>query len=158
MDSTQFFKLLGNKKDVMRQYEALKSLDYIKPNLKKAIFCDAKDGFAQKPSISTSLPPSPTKPSSVIAQVWDIISKQTNAYQLSAIENIMSGKAKENITLLQGPPGKLQSWFLLPKFKESVLNNMIKYSIIRYRQNSHSSSTCECIIEWKCTHSRSKKS
>ncbi len=89
---------------MMRQYEALKSLECVKSNLKNAVFCNRAER-STLPIISET-PPQPSKPSSVIADVWDKISKQTNLYQLSAIETIMLGKAKENISLLQGPPGK----------------------------------------------------
>jgi len=96
---------IGTCTDMMRQYEALKSLDCIRPNLKKAIFCDAMERPSQGDKIMSTVPPQPEKPSSVISQVWDMVSKQTNPYQLSALESIMSAKAKHNITLLQGPPG-----------------------------------------------------
>ena len=91
--------------DMMRQYEALKSLDCIKTHLRRAVFCDQMENY-QSLANDTSGSPQPSKPSSVIQDVWEIISKQTNPFQLSAIEKVMMGKSKENITLLQGPPGK----------------------------------------------------
>jgi len=95
---------IGTCTDMMRQYEALKSLECIKPNIKNAIFCLNR---TERPSSST-IPETltqPSKPSSVIADVWNKISAKTNIYQLHAIETIMLGKAKDNISLLQGPPG-----------------------------------------------------
>ena len=93
---------------MMRQYEALKSLDYIKDNLKRAIFYDGplKTPNSHDNKKLANPPPHPLKPPSVISSVWDTISTQTNPYQLSAIEKIASGKAKNNIMLLQGPPGE----------------------------------------------------
>ena len=90
--------------DMMRQYEALKSLECVKPYIKNAVFCSNKAERSSSPAIPETLP-QPTRPSSVISDVWDKISAQTNPYQLYAIESIMLGKSKENITLLQGPPG-----------------------------------------------------
>jgi hypothetical protein len=93
--------------DMMRQYEALKSLDCIKKNLRKGVFCESTVGLkTRERSTTPEAAPQPGKPSSVIAQVWNIISKQTNPYKISAIETVMQGKAKENITLLQGTPGE----------------------------------------------------
>ena len=102
--------------DMIRQYEALKSLDCIKTNLKNAVFCtlDESSSSERKP-IVLQTPPQPGKPASVIAKVWKIISEQTNLYQLSAIESVMLGKAKENVTLLQGPPGKFSIFYIFDK-------------------------------------------
>ena len=72
--------------------------------LTNAVFCSNKAERSSSPAIPETLP-QPTRPSSVISDVWDKISAQTNPYQLYAIESIMLGKSKENITLLQGPPG-----------------------------------------------------
>jgi hypothetical protein len=106
----KLFNFFTSEQDMMRQYEGLKSLDCIKANLKRAVFCNSIKGSAvSKKSITSETPPQPAKPSSVIAQVWSMISKQTNPYQLSAIETVMLGKVKDNVTLLQGPPGKFQS-------------------------------------------------
>lgn len=99
---------------MMRQYEALRSLDHIKDNLKNAVFCNlAKNCIAQDRKKVVEPPPHPLKPPSVISQVWDKIAQQTNPYQLSAIEKVASGKAKDNITLLQGPPGEYSSLTVL---------------------------------------------
>ena len=95
--------------DMMRQYEALKSLDHIKDNLKSAVFCKpSKSCNSQDDKKAMNSPSHPliNKPPSVISQVWDKIIQQTNPFQLSAIEKVASGKAKNNITLLQGPPGE----------------------------------------------------
>lgn len=101
---------------MMRQFEALKSLDHIKENLKRAVFCKPTNVDNANNNIRTNeLPPHPLKPPSVISQVWEKISEQTNSCQLSAIEKVASGKAKDNITLIQGPPG------------------MCYYSFFRYR-------------------------
>ncbi len=91
--------------DMMRQYEALRSLDYVNDNLKSAIFCRPSSITVHSKKLTNPVP-APLKPSSVVSQVWDKVTKQTNQYQLSAIEKIASGRAKENIALLQGPPGK----------------------------------------------------
>lgn len=91
--------------EMMRQYEALKSLGCLKSNLRRAIFCETMEGSDHNRSIVSDIDIQPNKPASVISDVWDVISRQTNAYQLSTIESVMLGKAKENVSLLQGPPG-----------------------------------------------------
>ena len=102
--------------DMMRQYEGLKSLDCIKPNLRRAVFCDTGEGTSSERKLTVSeIPPEPVKPASVIAKVWEIIFEQNNKYQLSAIESVMLGKAKENVTLLQGPPGKFSYFYSINK-------------------------------------------
>ncbi len=90
---------------MMRQYEALKSLGCLKSNLRRAVFCEQMEGSDHNPSIVPDINIQPNKPASVISDVWDVISRQTNAYQLSTVESVMLGKGKENVTLLQGPPG-----------------------------------------------------
>lgn len=95
---------------MMRQYEGLKSLSSIKPNLQRAIFSNPEDKtYSNKPSegISACLKIKP--PSAVPQGVWKHLISTMNAAQLSAIEKVMAGKVRENVALLQGPPGKLAS-------------------------------------------------
>ena len=88
----------------MRQYEGLKSLACLKSNLKKAIYSSREGaGGSSDGNIIDELPSEPTaKPSSVCSHVWDHLKQSTNPYQLASIEKIMSGRAKENIALMQG--------------------------------------------------------
>ena len=105
----------------MRQYEGLKSLDCIKANLRRAVFCNMDEGFSsERKLIVSEIPPQPVKPASVITKVWKTISEKTNAYQLSTIESVMLGKAKENVTLLQGPPGKFSAFYSISKKESSM--------------------------------------
>eukprot|EP00555_Chaetoceros_dichaeta_P006839 CAMPEP_0198276122 /NCGR_PEP_ID=MMETSP1447-20131203/65141_1 /TAXON_ID=420782 /ORGANISM="Chaetoceros dichaeta, Strain CCMP1751" /LENGTH=1046 /DNA_ID=CAMNT_0043971043 /DNA_START=168 /DNA_END=3305 /DNA_ORIENTATION=- len=97
---------IGTSTDMMRQYEGLKSLSSIKPNLQRAIFSNPEDKtYSNKPSegISTCLKIKP--PSAVPQGVWKHLISTMNTAQLSAVEKIMSGKVRENVALLQGPPG-----------------------------------------------------
>jgi hypothetical protein len=90
---------------MMRQYEGLKSLACVKSSLKKAIYSSGVEGGDKSLSgnIIDELPSEPSaRPSSVCAHVWNHLKQSTNPYQLASIEKIMSGKAKENIALMQG--------------------------------------------------------
>jgi hypothetical protein len=118
----------------MRQYEALKSLGCLKANLRKAVFCEPIEGSEHNRSIVSDNNIQPSKPASVISDVWDVISRQTNAYQLSTIESVMLGKARENVTLLQGPPGRLMkamcSFVMFLNISHSISSYIL---IFRYR-------------------------
>ncbi len=94
---------------MMRQYEGLKSLACVRPHLKRAIYHipieGEETGDKRGDVLDTEPMQTPSKPPSVVANVWTHLERTTNTFQLSAIEKIMAGKMKENIALLQGPPG-----------------------------------------------------
>lgn len=93
--------------DMMRQYEGLKSLLCVKKHLQRAVFTttDSKTEALDNKFNDHQTIPLLTKPSSIPVKVWDHLVSALNPFQVSTIEKIMSGKTKENISLLQGPPG-----------------------------------------------------
>lgn len=100
---TYYVLNVGTCIDMMRQYEAIKSLSYIKPNLLRALLTYNEGEEPKKGKIIEELPKVEVpKPRSLTNEIWDHLKKTTNKYQLAAIRMIMSGKAKENIALLQG--------------------------------------------------------
>ena len=107
---TMYALNIGTSTDMMRQYEGLKSLNNVKRHLQKTVFCK-NSSISDKPQNKSETNSIPTinKPSSINSEVWEHLHSTLNPFQLSAIEKIMSGKAKENVALLQGPPGELVS-------------------------------------------------
>lgn len=92
---------IGTCTDMMRQYEGLKSLNCIGSHLKRAIFC--RDVIEPgRENLDTQVRQRTPKPTSVPQSLWNHLEKNTNSFQLSAIEKIMSGKVKNSIALLQG--------------------------------------------------------
>ncbi|KAL7442955.1 hypothetical protein ACHAXH_008443 [Discostella pseudostelligera] len=87
----------GSTTNVVRQFEAIKCLPYLKPHLQRALFS----------SYNTSIPTSTTttKPRSLPIDVWNRLKSSHNSYQLSAISKILTGSCRENVCLVQGPPG-----------------------------------------------------
>ena len=94
---------------MMRQYEALQSLRCLNPHLQKAVFSYSAKGTSTASSdgmVEEIIDKSQIKkPSSVDADTWRHLYDSSNPFQLSSIEKIMSGKIKENVALIQGPPG-----------------------------------------------------
>jgi len=107
--STIYALNIGTITDTMRQYEALQSLRCLNRHLQKTVFSNSakststasSDGMVEETIDKSQI----KKPSSVDADVWQHIGNSSNPYQLSSIEKIMSGKIKENVALIQGPPG-----------------------------------------------------
>ena len=89
---------------MMRQYEGLKSLTSIKPNLQRFIFSNADN----KPQASNGSSVCQTSKllSVVPRSVFKHLTSTLNDAQLLAVQKIMTGKVRENVALLQGPPGK----------------------------------------------------
>ena len=87
----------GSTTNVVRQFEAIKCLPYLKPHLQRALFS----------SYNTNIPTSTTaaKPRSLPIDVWQHLKKSHNSYQLSAISKLLAGSCRENVCLVQGPPG-----------------------------------------------------
>lgn len=87
----------GSTTNVVRQFEAIKCLPYLKPHLQRAIFS------SYNTSVSTST--TTTKPRSLPIDVWHHLKSSHNSYQLSAVSKLLAGSCRENICLIQGPPG-----------------------------------------------------
>lgn len=87
----------GSTTNVVRQFEAIKCLPYLKPHLQRALFS----------TYNTSVPTSTTntKPRSLPIDVWHHLKSSHNSYQLSAISKLLAGSCRENVCLVQGPPG-----------------------------------------------------
>jgi len=114
IESTRAFVMhIGSASDIMRQYEGMKSLSFVKDHLQRAIFCSPLDGRKKTESFDcvdmNNEPESPqddiSKPATIPDYVWRKIQSSLNGFQLRAIHKIMEGKSKENVALLQGPPG-----------------------------------------------------
>jgi len=96
-----FFTVMscGPVTNIIRQFEAIKSLPYLKPHIQKALFAaftaDSED----------SSKPASAKPRSMPVHIWRDIANSHNEYQLSSISRVLTGNCKENICLIQGPPG-----------------------------------------------------
>jgi len=89
---------------MVRQYEGLKCLGNVRPSLQNIAFCNSTASPSEpRNQIASAL--QLKKPSSLSTELWDHILKILNPLQAYAVENIMSGKMKENFFLLQGPPG-----------------------------------------------------
>ena len=96
---------------MMRQYEALQSLKRLDPHLQKAVFSNSAKGTSTASPdgigmVEETIDKSQIKkPSSVDTDTWRHLYDSSNPFQLSSIQKIMSGKIKENVALIQGPPG-----------------------------------------------------
>lgn len=107
---------LGSVITTLREFDGLKGLSSIKHHLQRAIFCVGLKHPPLKPmtqaQIATTgsysniggiaaLGSTPSRPSSLSQDCWNKICAKLNPYQAGAIETFMSGKAKENVFLLQ---------------------------------------------------------
>ena len=100
---------VGTVTTSMREYESLISIDYLKSHLKELIFGDKLPTKTTQDTIKKELISDTSqlkKPSSIQTNIWDHLSSSLNYYQMSAIEKLLSGKMKDNVMLIQGPPGK----------------------------------------------------
>lgn len=87
----------GSTTNIVRQFEAIKCLPYLKPHLQRALFTSC---------ITNASKPGPTtKPRSLPMDIWRSLSKSHNSYQLSSISQVLTGSCRENVCLVQGPPG-----------------------------------------------------
>ena len=117
-----YIMYIGSASDIMRQYEGMKSLSFVKDHLQRAVFCSGDAGKrnrtasmdsvgaieAGEPSTSTL-----SKPATIPDYVWRQIGDSLNQVQLRSIHRIMEGKSRENVALLQGPRKFVVDVFLL---------------------------------------------
>ena len=106
---TMYAMNIGTVTTSMREYESLISIDHLKNHLKELIFGDKLPTKTTQDTIKNehlSETPQLKKPSSIQPNIWDHLSSSLNYYQMSAIEKLLSGKIKDNVMLIQGPPGK----------------------------------------------------
>lgn len=87
----------GSTTNVVRQFEAIKSLPYLSPHLKRALF----SSFIDNPPKTAST----TKPRSLPIDIWRYLTNSHNSFQLKAISQVLTGSCRENVCLVQGPPG-----------------------------------------------------
>ena len=88
---------VGSANHIVRQFEAIKSLPHLKPHLQRAIFTShVKD---------PSKPATITKPRSLPVGIWKSLTNSYNTYQISSISRVMTGSCRDNVNLVQGPPG-----------------------------------------------------
>jgi len=112
---------LGSVITTLREFDGLKGLSAINRHLQRAIFCInlkpppppkamavAQTAMTTNGRTSTTSednspldPPAPSRPLSLSQHCWNKICHKLNQYQAAAIETFMSGKAKENVFLLQ---------------------------------------------------------
>lgn len=90
---------VGSTVNIVRQFEAMKSLPHLKPHLQKAIFTSHITS-KQAPS---SEQPNPKRPTSLPLDIWQSLKKTNNPYQLQSIADLLSGSCRENLSLIQGP-------------------------------------------------------
>jgi len=88
----------GSTTNIVRQFEAIKCLPYLKPHLQKAL-------FTSYVSDTSNLASSSTKPRSLPIDIWRHLSNSHNSLQLSSISLVLTGSCRNNICLLHGPPG-----------------------------------------------------
>lgn len=87
----------GSTTNIVRQFEAIKCLPYLKPHLQRALFTSY---------ITDSSKPAATfKPRSLPMDIWRYLKTSHNSYQLSSISRVLTGSCRENVCLVQGPPG-----------------------------------------------------
>jgi len=89
---------VGSTTNIVRQYEAIKALPYLKPHLQNAL-------FTSRLTLNEKQPTSKARPTSVPADIWSSLRTSHNSYQLSSISNLLTGSCRENVSLIQGPPG-----------------------------------------------------
>ena len=108
-----FMMHIGSASDIMRQYEGMKSLSFVKDHLQRAVFCSGdtnkRNRALSMDSIGATSAGAATsaldKPTTIPDYVWRKIRASLNQIQLRSIHRIMEGKSRENVALLQGPPG-----------------------------------------------------
>lgn len=94
---------LGSCGNAVKQFEAIKSINTLKPHLQAAIYTS---NFTEKVVLTPILTKENIpKPRSVPTGIWNSLKKSCNTYQLSAISDVLSGKCKNNVGLIKGPPG-----------------------------------------------------
>ena len=107
-----YIMYLGSASDIMRQYEGMKSLSFVKDHLQRAVFCSEDAGKRNRTASMDSVgateageSPTPTlsKPATIPDYIWRQIGGSLNQVQLRSIHRIMEGKSRENVALLQGP-------------------------------------------------------
>jgi len=106
---------IGSASDIMRQYEGMKALSFVKEHLQRAVFCSGDtnkrnravsvDNVGLDASEAGSATLTLGKPATIPDYVWSEICKSINQVQLRSIHRVMEGKSRENVALLQGPPG-----------------------------------------------------
>jgi hypothetical protein len=89
---------VGSTINIVRQFEAMKSLPHLKPHLQKAIFTSP---VALKSHQTTE--PNAKRPSSVPLDIWESLKRTNNPYQLQSISDLLSGSCRDNLSLIQGP-------------------------------------------------------
>jgi len=89
---------VGSTINVVRQFEAIKSLSHLKPHLQKTILTSP---LTSKHSQTTE--PNPKRPPSVPLDIWQNLKRTNNSYQLQSISDLLSGSCRENVSLIQGP-------------------------------------------------------
>ena len=108
-----FVMHIGSASDIMRQYEGMKSLSFVKDHLQRAVFCSG-DAIKRNRAVSMdsvggtgagAATSAMDKPATIPDYVWRKICASLNQVQLRCIHRIMEGKSRENVALLQGPPG-----------------------------------------------------
>lgn len=89
---------VGSTINIVRQFEAMKSLPHLKPHLQAAIFTPQLK--LKSPSATE---PNAKRPPSVPLDIWQSLKRTNNPYQLKSISDLLSGSCHENISLIQGP-------------------------------------------------------
>ena len=89
---------VGSTINIVRQFEAMKSLPHLKPHLQAAIFTSP---LSMKKTSGTE--PNAKRPPSVPLDIWKSLKKTNNPYQLKSISDLLSGSCHENLSLIQGP-------------------------------------------------------
>lgn len=114
----------GSTTNVVRQFEAIKCLPYLKPHLQKALLTSH---ITNSPKHGR-----PRKPHSLPQDIWVSLVDSHNKDQLLSISQVLTGSCRDNVCLVQGPPGTGKSSTIvglvsallsgkapLPKAKES---------------------------------------
>ncbi len=86
----------GSTTNVVRQFEAIKCLPYLKPHLQRALFTS----YITSPSKQ----PATTKPRSLPMDIWRSLTTSHNTFQVSSISQVLTGSCRDNLCLVQGPP------------------------------------------------------
>lgn len=106
----------GSTTNIVRQYEAIKCLPYMKPHLQQALFTSY---IADSSSIFKA-----RKPKSVPMDIWKSLKNSHNMYQLKSISQILTGSCKNNTCLVQG----MLIAIVLLSFNRSNLHKDFYYS------------------------------
>ena len=90
----------------VREYEGIKGISSVSPHIKKTLFSKLPDNLqGDDDRVKANGPSSLKKPQMLSSNIWNTLSQGLNSLQLASIEQLITGKVKNNFMLLQGPPG-----------------------------------------------------